>query len=61
MVRADEERAGCHAKGQGTVSVNDAPVGQLLHRCQATTLVTTLAPMAYFKARWVGIERREAG
>jgi hypothetical protein len=24
MVRADEERTGCHAKGQGTVPINDA-------------------------------------
>jgi hypothetical protein len=32
MVRADAECTGCCAKGSWTVSVNDAPVGQLLHR-----------------------------
>ena len=30
VVCADVERAGCRAKGHGTVSINAAPVGQLL-------------------------------
>ena len=41
MVRTHEERAGCCAKGQGTVPVNDDPVGQLLHRHEATTPMTS--------------------
>lgn len=40
MVCADEERTDCRAKGQGTVPVYDAPVGQLLHRHQAATPMT---------------------
>jgi hypothetical protein len=61
MVRPDGERTGCRVKGRWAVSIIDAPVGQLLHRYQATTLVTTSAPMADFKARWVGTQPREAG
>ena len=40
MVCTDEQRTSGRTKGQGAVSVNDAPVGQLLHRQQAATSMT---------------------
>ena len=40
VVRADEEGAGRRAKREGTVSIDDASVRQLLHRYPATRSMT---------------------
>ena len=60
MVRAHAERAGRRAKGKGSVR----------QQCGSRATIASmprhnvgddLSSMAYFKAHWVGIERREAG